>query len=348
MPHLRAWMEARTGIDVMAVSPSQAEPQCPPPVVNEGFMAAIQSECHHVDQSDRDRLFHAHGHTAQEVFTLRFGQFQRVPDVVVYPSNQAQVQAIVRAAAQHEVCVIPYGGGTTVSQALLCPVNERRMICSLDLHLLSSILSINRNNMTAVIQAGAIGKDVEKALNAANLTLGHEPDSMEFSSLGGWIATRASGMRKNRYGNIEDIVQSITMVTADGRLLEKSVVVPRISTGPDVHQVILGSEGTLGVITQATVRVCEKAESVVYGSCIFPSYSAGVAALKEVQRLRLTPVSIRLVDNNQFQFGQALKVDNGDWKGDVMDKVKKSGPPDPLPPHSITCVQRFLTASSLI
>src|SRR6185437_11598297 len=85
MPHLRAWMEARTGIDVKDATPSQAEPTCPPPTLNEPFLAAITQHCHHIDQSDRDRLFHAHGHTAQEVYTLRFGVFPRVPDIIVYP-----------------------------------------------------------------------------------------------------------------------------------------------------------------------------------------------------------------------------------------------------------------------
>ena len=341
MPHLRAWMEARTGIDVRDATPSQPEPTCPPPTLTPAFLSAISPphSCHHVDTSDRDRLFHAHGHTAQEIFALRFGRLPRIPDAVVYPSTQQHVQAIVRAASQHDVCLIPYGGGTTVSQSLLCPPTEQRMIVSLDLHLLSSILSINRTNLTATIQAGAIGHSIERQLNAHQLTLGHEPDSMEFSSLGGWVATRASGMRKNRYGNIEDIVQGVTMVTADGRVLEKGVVVPRLSTGPDVHQVMLGSEGMLGVVTQAVVRVCDKPESVVYGSAIFPSYAAGVAALKEVQRMRLTPVSIRLVDNNQFQFGQALKVDNGDWKGDVMDKGAASNttPPSAHPCTRLPC-----------
>ena len=324
MPQLRSWMEARTGIDVKDLTLSQPEPTLCERVVNAAFMREVERDCHHVDVSDRDRLFHAHGHTAQEIFTLRFSSFARVPDCVVYPASQAQVQTIVRLAAQHDVCIIPFGGGTTVSQSLLCPASERRMIVSLDLRLLSAITDVNRHNMTATIGAGAIGRQIEQQLNAQQLTLGHEPDSMEFSSLGGWIATRASGMRRSRYGNIEDIVLRITMVLSDGSLLHKSTASPRMSTGPDLHHIALGSEGTLGVITQAVVKVFARPECSVYGSVVFPSFTAGVEALREIQRQRLCPTSIRLVDNAQFQFGQALKADTGgEWTGEVVERVKR-------------------------
>lgn len=323
MPHLRSWMEARTGIDVKDESPSQSEPVLPPPVIHTAFLSAVANHCHHIDQSDRDRLFHAHGHTAQEVYMLRFGSFPRVPDAVIYPNTTTQVQQIVLLANEHNVVIIPYGGGTTVSQSLLCPVAEQRMIISLDMHLLCAIKWINRVNMTACIEAGIVGKDLERQLNAMQLTMGHEPDSMEFSTLGGWIATRASGMRKNKYGNIEDIVQQITMVAANGSTIEKSLVVPRISTGPDIHEIILGSEGTLGVITEAVVKLHDKAEVTTYGSIVFPCFEAGVAALQEIQRAHVTPVSIRLVDNGQFQFSQALKVATDDWSSEIIDAMKR-------------------------
>ena len=330
MPHLRAWMEAKTGIDVKEASTSQREPSAPKAVANEAFLAAVVDGCcHHVDTSDRDRLFHAHGHTAQEVYTLRFGAFPRVPDVVVYPSTVAHVQSIMRLASQHDVCVIPYGGGTSVTQSLLCPADERRCIISLDMRLLSAITHIDRANMTARIQAGAIGKPLEATLNSQGLTLGHEPDSMEFSSMGGWVATRASGMRKNRYGNIEDIVQRIQMVRADGALLEKPISAPRVSVGPDVHHIMLGSEGTLGVVTEVTVRIAARPECTVYGSVVFPSFQHGVSACRDIQRAHITPTSFRLVDNNQFQFGQALKPAAdvvspiADFSADMTERLKR-------------------------
>ena len=330
MPHLRSWMEAKTGIDVKEASPSQHEPTAPKPVLNDPFLrAVVNGHCHHIDTTDRDRLFHAHGHTAQEVYTLRFGSFARVPDVVVYPSTVEHVQSIMRLAGEHGVCVIPYGGGTSVTQSLVCPSDESRTIASLDMRLLSAITHIDRSNMTARIQAGAIGKAIETTLNTHGLTLGHEPDSMEFSSMGGWVATRASGMRKNRYGNIEDIVQRIQLVKADGSILEKGLSAPRVSVGPDLHHIVLGSEGTLGVVTEVTVRIAQRPECTVYGSVVFPSFQHGVNACRDIQRQHVTPTSFRLVDNNQFQFGQALKPANdvvspiADFSADMQERLKR-------------------------
>lgn len=323
MPSLRTWMEARTGIDVNDVTPSQPEPKLVKPTINQSMIDSIVNHCHHVDYSDRDRLFHSHGHTAQEVFKLRFGRFDRVPDCVVYPRSHEDVLAIVRAANEHDCVVIPYGGGTSVTQALMCPTNEKRTIISLDMSIMSSIKWIDRPNSRSCIQAGAIGRDIERALQSQGLTLGHEPDSMEFSSMGGWVATRASGMRRNKYGNIDEIITHIKFVTPTGETLEKSLPAPRTSMGPDLHHLALGSEGMFGVVTEVTVRIHPKAECIVYGSVVFPNFEAGVAALKEVERARCKPVSIRLVDNGQFQFGQALKTESESAITDMTDKLKK-------------------------
>ncbi len=114
---------------------------------------------------------------------------------------------------------------------------------------------------------------------------------------------------------------SVKLVTAVGTL-EKSCAVPRMSTGPDVHELVLGSEGTLGVITEAVVRLRPAPEQTVYGSMIFPNFAQGVAALHEIAIARVAPVSIRLVDNEQFQFGLSLKPPTEDWKVAVFDKIK--------------------------
>ncbi len=114
--------------------------------------------------------------------------------------------ALVEAARRHDVCLIPYGGGTNVTDALRCPEEEQRSIVSVDLRRMNRILWIDPTNRMACIEAGAVGRHIAEQLARYGFTLGHEPDSIEFSTLGGWIATHASGMKKNRYGNIEDIV----------------------------------------------------------------------------------------------------------------------------------------------
>jgi len=174
----------------------------------------------------------------------------------------------------------------------------------------------------ACIECGIIGKDLDSKLAKLGLCMGHEPDSNEFSSLGGWIATRASGMKKNIYGNIEDILVSAKMVTPSG-VVEKGNNWPRVSTGPDVNQIMLGSEGILGVITESVVRLRALPEVQAYGSIVFPDFESGVACLREIARQRCAPASIRLMDNIQFQFGQVLKPEEHSFTQEWIDAAKK-------------------------
>ncbi len=145
---------------------------------------------------------------------------------------------------------------------------------------------------------------------------------MEFSTLGGWIATRASGMKKNQYGNIEDLLVHVTVVTPKGTI-QKSCQVPRISNGPDIHHYILGSEGTLGVITDAILKIRPVPSCVKYGSVVFPAFEDGIAFMREVAYQKCPPASLRLVDNEQFAFGQALKIDSGSVLQSFVDGFKK-------------------------
>ncbi|KFM76070.1 Alkyldihydroxyacetonephosphate synthase, peroxisomal, partial [Stegodyphus mimosarum] len=270
----------------------------------------------------QDRLFRAHGHTMREIFILRESIFERVPDIVIWPRCHDDVLNIVQCATEHNVVIIPFGGGTSVSGGVECPAHEKRMIISLDTSQMNRILWVNKDNNTALVEAGIIGQDLERELAKFGLCTGHEPDSYEFSSLGGWVATRASGMKKNIYGNIEDMLVHVRMVTPSGEV-QKNCQVPRISSGPDIHQFILGSEGTLGVVTEVIIRVRPIPACVKYGSVVFPSFEPGVAFLREVVRQQLKPASIRLMDNEQFTFGHALKPESTSLVASVMDYLKK-------------------------
>jgi len=257
-----------------------------------------------------------------EVYKLRHGGFERVPDAIMYPGTHEHVEHIVKAANKNNVVIIPFGGGTNVTWAVLCPENEKRMIVSLDMREMNAIKWIDLDNMTASIEAGACGQDLEERLAAKGLCVGHEPDSYEFSTLGGWIATRASGMKKNVYGNIEDILISCKIVTSVGTI-ERKYQAPRISSGPDINEMIIGSEGNFGVITEAVLKVRPLPECKKYGAVVFPTFAAGFNTLRELALMRCFPASIRLVDNEQFRLGHALKVqDSGIWKG-IMDAAKK-------------------------
>lgn len=258
----------------------------------------------------------------QEIWELRNGKFKRFVDVVLYPDCTKHVEKIVSLAHEHNVVVVPYGGGTNVTQALMLDENEERMIVSLDMTRMCKIKWVDRANMTACIEAGIIGGDLERELKKYDVVLGHEPDSIEFSSLGGWVSTKASGMKKNTYGNIEDIVQAITLVTPTGTF-ERYNQCPRVSHGQELNHFILGHEGNLGVITECILRVREVPEAKVYGSIVFPDFDNGQKFMREIGRSRVWPASIRLVDNMQFQLGQVLKPESDSRWQTIVDAIKK-------------------------
>jgi alkyldihydroxyacetonephosphate synthase len=253
-----------------------------------------------------NRLRHGHGHTQEEMYAIKHKQLGRIPDVVLYPEMEEQVAGLIEAAKKHDVTLIPFGGGTNVTDALRCPENENRFIASVDMRRMNRIRWIDPENRLACIEAGAVGRHIMEGLKNYGFSMGHEPDSVEFSTLGGWIATNASGMKKNKYGNIEDIVMDVTVATAEGKLARTNQA-PRESVGSDLRRLIFGSEGTLGIITSAVVKLFPLPEAQEYGSVLFPSFEDGYGFMEEVTRKSTPPASMRLVDNLQFQFGLALK-----------------------------------------
>ena len=323
LPRLGPWFEDRCDADLNLRSPCRENlnvSDYPDPIRNEEFILSVEG-IGVASFDTEDRITHGHGQTIFEVFDLRYGLLARIPDIVLWPQSHNDVVKIVEAASKYNVCVIPFGGGTTVSGAVTCPEDEKRMIVSLDMTDMNKILWFDEENLLAHVEAGIVGQDLEKKLNEFGFCTGHEPDSMEFSTLGGWVATRASGMKKNVYGNIEDLVVRIRMVTPQG-IMEKQCQVPRISSGPDIHHMILGSEGTLGVVTEVTLRIRPLPEAKVYGSVVFPNFDAGVHSLREIALKRCAPASIRLMDNEQFLFGQALKAGSTPFWTRIMDGIK--------------------------
>ncbi|XP_071497512.1 alkyldihydroxyacetonephosphate synthase, peroxisomal-like [Diadema antillarum] len=325
LPFFNSWLETIQGVNLQSSCMPQPDipaEKIPKPVINEGFVQDLKKTSISCTFDPHDRLFRAHGHTLHDVFTLREGNFERIPDIVIWPDSHDEVVKVVELCSKHNVCIIPFGGGTNVTRAVECPIEEIRMIVSLDTSQMNRILWVDEKNLTAHIEAGIFGLDLEDKLSKYGLCTGHEPDSCEFSSLGGWVATRASGMKKNVYGNIEDMVVHIRMVTPSG-IIEKNCQVPRMSTGPDIHHFILGSEGTLGVVTEVTLRVRPLPPCKKYGSVVFPNFEQGVSFVREVARQRCAPASIRLMDNVQFRFGMSLKPPSESIWSSLVDSLKR-------------------------
>jgi alkyldihydroxyacetonephosphate synthase len=297
-------------LDLTDVKPERADKPVPPPRENAAFSAALTAAlpADRVSADPRERLLHSHGQTtADEVYQVLYAQLDRAADLVVWPETQDEVVTLVELAAAHDVCLVPYGGGTSVSAALKLPADEKRMIVSVDMRRMDAIEWLDRENRRASVQAGITGAHLEERLAAEGFTCGHEPDSVELSTLGGWIATNASGMKKNRYGNIEDIVENVTLVTPRG-VIEHLTNMPRVSMGMEPQQFAFGSEGNLGIITRAVIRIHKLPEVKRYGSFVFADFATGTEFLHDLARAGVLPASIRLVDNVQFRFGQALKA----------------------------------------
>ena len=310
LPDLIPWVKRQLRIDFSPTDTHDAAypPQIPPAWENPEFVRAVRKLLPDdaITADPLVRLRHGHGHTLDAMYSIKYGCVDRVPDLVVYPGSTEDVVAIVEAAGQYDVCIVPYGGGTNVTDALRCPADEQRMIVSVDLRRLNRILWIDPVNRMARIQSGAVGRHIQAQLATYGFTIGHEPDSVEFSTLGGWIATHASGMKKNRYGNIEDIVLDVHVVTARGELSRPSVA-PRESVGVDPRRWMFGSEGMFGIITDAVVKIFPLPEVERYDAILFPTFEKGVAFLQDLTREATPPASVRLVDNLQFQLSQTLK-----------------------------------------
>ncbi len=296
-------------LDRRDLKPEREDKPVPPPNVNRAFVAALAGvlPAEGLNDDPRERLLHSHGQTTvDEIYKVLYTAIERVVDLVVYPTSHEQVEALVALAREHDVCLAPYGGGTSVSAALKLPEDETRMIVSVDMRRMDAIEWIDRENLRACVQAGITGSHLEARLAEEGYTCGHEPDSVELSTLGGWIATNASGMKKNRYGNIEDIVENVTLVTPEG-VIEHLMSMPRVSMGIEPHRLAFGSEGNLGLITRAVIRIHRLPEVKRYAAYVFKDFETGTAFLYDLMQSGALPASVRLVDNVQFRFGQALK-----------------------------------------
>ncbi|XP_058813417.1 alkyldihydroxyacetonephosphate synthase-like [Topomyia yanbarensis] len=321
LDNFRDWVVGMFNIDPAMTNQAAVPPtEFPDPIRNKAFLVDLSEAGVDYSEEGMDRTMRCHGQTLTDVESLRKHKYKRLPDVVIWPNCHDQVVQIVEMASQHNVALIPVGGNTSVSLASTTPTIYDRTIAVVDMTQMNRLLWLSEDNLTACFEVGIVGQDIERELGMLGFTLGHEPDSHEFSTLGGWIATRASGMKKNRYGNIEDIVVRAKMVTGNGQL-EKQFTAPRVSIGPDFDHLIFGSEGTYGIVTEAVVKIRHLPEVRRYESLVFSDLETGVSFLREVAEKRLQPSSIRLLDNIQFKCGVLLDPP-GSWYTGFLEYAK--------------------------
>jgi alkyldihydroxyacetonephosphate synthase len=279
----------------------------PAPVISDQLLAELTDAVgtENAVQDDLDRIVHTYGKSARDLLRIRAGDIPRVPDVVVYPGDEAEVQLIVDRAVAADAVLIPYGGGSSFSGSLHAPEDETRPVISVDLGRLNQVIDIDEDSGLARIQAGAQGPDLEEQLGARGWVLGHYPDSFTHSTLGGWVATRSSGMQSDKYGDISDIARGMRVVMP-GNVLQLRPL-PSTSTGPSVREMVLGSEGRLGVITEVTVQVHRIPEVRVMLGYLFPSWEAGVAAMQEISASDAHPSITRVSDAKETAFTFATR-----------------------------------------
>ena len=257
-----------------------------------------------VSTESEDRALFSLGKGYSDLVRIRLGQIANATDAVVRPGDEQQVLAVLRLAAGRRLAVIPFGGGTSVVGGVE-PVGDLPTI-TVDMSALREVLGIDREAATATVQAGIMGPELERLLRRSGFTLGHFPQSFRYSSAGGWIATRSAGQNSTKYGSIADLVQSVRLAHPEGILSTPDV--PAAAAGPDLLQTIVGSEGTLGVITQANLRLSPLPERRSYKGYLLPSFAAGVQAAREITQAGVEPAVLRLSDESETESSLALRA----------------------------------------
>jgi len=279
-----------------------------------------------VSTDDMLRVIHTYGKSLRDLVRIRGNMIKRSPDVVVYPADEAEVQQVVDAAVAANAVIIPFGGGSNIASSLEPLPEEKRTIISLDLGRLRKVIDIDTDSGLARIEAGAQGPDLEEQLNKQGWTIGHFPDSFTHSTVGGWVATRSSGMQSDKYGDIADIARGLRVVRPGGVLVLRPL--PSTSSGPSVREMILGSEGRLGVITEVTVQVHRvPAKRDVY-AYFFPNWKSGIAAMQEISESDAAPSITRISDARETGFSLATSKDRKGFDkflaGTVLPGLMKS------------------------
>jgi alkyldihydroxyacetonephosphate synthase len=275
-------------------------------------------------RTDRDsRLLHAGGKSYPDLLRRRTGDAEDAPDAVVLPASHDEVQRLLDVCVSHAVAVVPFGGGTSVVGGVE-PVRGRfAALIAMDLSRLDQLVALDRESMTATLQAGLRGPQAEALLNKEGFTLGHFPQSYEHASIGGYAATRSAGQASTGYGRFDELVVGLRMATPAGELVLDHG--PASAAGPDLRALALGSEGVFGVVTEVTLHVRKQPEERVYEGWFFRSFDDGATALQALAQQRVAPDVVRLSDEDETRVTFALAGGGGFKRTLAMRWLKMRG-----------------------
>ncbi|MFC3820350.1 FAD-binding oxidoreductase [Planomonospora venezuelensis] len=281
------------------------EVRLPAPALTPHVLAELEAVvgAGHVRSGDEDRIRHTRGKSTPDLLRMRAGDGSDAPDAVLLPGSHDEVLELLRICAGHRVAVVPFGGGTSVVGGLAPAREGFAGVVALDLARLDRLVSVDAESMVVEMEPGLRAPQAEELLARHGLTLGHFPQSFEYATLGGFAAARSSGQASAGYGRFDDMVVGMTAATPRGTLdLGRA---PKSAAGPDLRQVVLGSEGAFGVITSLRLRARRAPAVRIYEGWRFESFAAGTAALRRLAQDGPLPTVLRLSDETETMIGLA-------------------------------------------
>ncbi|CCW61775.1 unnamed protein product [Phytomonas sp. EM1] len=323
--------EIRGGVGPMEVPPlspsitvKEAIAKLNVPYINEAFMKDITAalDSTQVRPDAMSRLCHIAGKNYRDLWRIRKGIVEKAPDCILLPNHHADCVKIVELAHKHNVVIIPFGGGTNVTGGVEAnPMEQKRMIVSVDMRRMNRMLAINKESHMATFETGVLGPDLDKQLFGHGLMCGHDPDSYVHSTLGGWIGARGSGAMSNQYGDIENMVVALKVVTPNG-VIETPVTSRTCGVG--LNDLFIGSEGAFGIITEATIKVEDIPEEKYYEGYLFPNFETAFDAFLKCNNKGIRPCTMRLYDEDDFRMSSAMSTDTHGPLGSLALKGVKA------------------------
>lgn len=301
-PGVAQYIKKKLGVEIQNKTPSfnLEQIQLPTPKISQEALSQLKAllgdRC---KDNHNERVLHSYGKSYKDLIRIRSLKIEKAPDVVLYPLSEEEIKKIFSICTQFKGALIPFGGGSSVVSSLDSDCGSQSWIASLDLTGFNRVIDLDPISQTATIEAGIFGPELEKQLQSKGFTLGHFPQSFEFSTLGGWIAARSSGQNSIYYGGIDKLVVSLKVLTPAGTI--STLKSPRESCGPDIKQMLLGSEGILGVIISATVRVTPLPQEKHYFALGFKKFSEAMQASRALAQSGLPLAMIRVSDEDESE-----------------------------------------------
>ncbi len=263
----------------------------------------------HLREDRAGRVLHAAGKSYPDLVRLRAGEPAHVPDAVVLPGREAEVAAVLAVCVEAGVAVVPFGGGTSVVGGVEPLRGDHPAVIALDLARLRELVALDEVDETAVLAPGLRGPEAEASLATRGYTLGHFPQSFEFATIGGCVATRSAGQASTGYGRIDENVLGLRLVAPAGEI--DLPPLPASAAGPGLRDLVVGSEGTLGVITAAALRIAPRPETARYEGWFFRSFAEGAEALRRLEQAGAAPTVARLSDESETRLSMLLAGPGG-------------------------------------